>query len=498
MASDNKLMKNDQLVSSMIRQGFIYHHPFLSSPSPPSKIAAAATLSPPPPNQSPTLFEMMAKEQPPSFRQSPEACHRAQERISRVLAHAPFQSPTSANRYGAGDVNLTVAARDGGPKVSMDVHRRVLVARSRFFAENLRQDGSHSVEILDCDDVEVYVETVVLMYCEDLKKKMIGEGVSKVLGLLKVCSAIAFDDGIRACLEYLEAVPWHSEEEEKVVTLLNELHLSDSASEDVLQRIAVSNPSTSSPVGTDEVFLKLFASVLQAKDDKARKEMKTMISRLLKDDSTDVPQEILYHICHECLNSLLISLSEAPSVDENMKDRGAIMGRIAREADNVHWVADILIERKMGDEFVILWANQKEVASLHSKTPTMYRHHISRITSQLCVAIGRGNILVPKGARYELLVTWLEALYEDFGWMSRAGRSIDKKEVEDGLSQTVLTLPLPQQQEIMLSWFKRFLNKGDDCPNMRKAFEVWWRRAFINQYVVDSHQLQIALCDYPG
>ena len=48
----------------------------------------------------------------------------------------------------------------------------------------------------------------------------------------------------------------------------------------------------------------------------------------------------------------------------------------------------------------------------------MYRHEISRITAQLCVAIGRGQILVPKETRYSLLSTWLEALYEDYGWMN--------------------------------------------------------------------------------
>ncbi|XP_019199257.1 PREDICTED: BTB/POZ domain-containing protein At5g60050 [Ipomoea nil] len=511
MASDNKL-KNNQVVSTMIKQGFI-SDPFFSSPPPTShhlpaaKLAATAVspppaytpASPPPAPPTQTLFDMMSKEQSRNFRQSPEARHRVQERISRVLAHAPFQSPSRADGNfidgsgSGGDVKLTIAARDGWPKVSMDVHRRVLAGRSRFFAEKLRRSGSHSVEILDCDDVEVYVKTVVLMYCEDLKKKLIGEGVSKVLGLLKVSSAIMFDAGIMACLEYLEAAPWSSDEEEKVITLLTQLHLPDSAT-DLLHRV-VPEPSTSS--GTDDVLLRLLSSVLQAKDDRARKEMKIVISRLLREDVPDntISRDMLYNLCHGCLNSLLLCASEATCVDESGKDRGVVMGEIAREADNVQWIVDILIERKMGDEFVDLWADQKELASLHSKIPTMYRHEISRITAQLCVAIGRGHLLVPKDARFSLLSTWLEALYEDFGWMRRACRSIDKTLVEDGLSQTILTLPLPQQQAIMLNWFDRFLNKGDDCPNIQKAFQVWWRRAFIKQYVPES-QLQIALCDY--
>lgn len=72
-------------------------------------------------------------------------------------------------------------------RVTVDVHRRVLAAKSRFFAEKLRRSGTHSVEILECDDVAVYVEAVVLMYSAELKGKLLGMEVSKILSLLKVC-----------------------------------------------------------------------------------------------------------------------------------------------------------------------------------------------------------------------------------------------------------------------------------------------------------------------
>ncbi|KAE9461173.1 hypothetical protein C3L33_06915, partial [Rhododendron williamsianum] len=492
----------------------------------------------------------------------------ARQRVSRVLEAAPFRNP--GNWGGFGDVKLSISGRDGF-RVSMDVHRRVLADRSRFFAAKLlRRDGVggeggggggvlHSVEICDCDDVEVYVEAVVLMYCDDLRRKLVGEEVSKVLGLLKasemgnrmglpgdgeaggmgrpweatdhlpvsgavdigvvnleelacltrgvlgqpVSAAIMFDAGIIACLEYLEAVPWSEEEEDKIVTHLTELQLHDSVAE-VLKRVS-SDSSTS--LRADNIFLKLLTGVLEAKDDKARREMKTLISRLLREEASpnqysnenrlDVSKDTLYHLCHGCLSSLILSLSEATCVDESKKDRGVLMGEIAREADNMQWIVEILIHKKMGDEFVKLWADQKELAVLHSKIPIMYRHEISMITAQLCIAIGRGHILVPRDIRYALLSTWLEGLYEDFAWMRRANRSMDKKLVEDGLSQTILTLPLPQQQSILLNWFHRFLNKGDDCPNIQRAFEVWWRRAFVRQYVVES-QLQITVCDYPN
>jgi hypothetical protein len=48
------------------------------------------------------------------------------------------------------------------------------------------------VEIADCDDVEVYIETLRLMYCKDLRRKLMKEDVSRVLGILKVKSLFFF------------------------------------------------------------------------------------------------------------------------------------------------------------------------------------------------------------------------------------------------------------------------------------------------------------------
>nr|GEY87461.1 hypothetical protein [Tanacetum cinerariifolium] len=472
----------------MLKQGFISNH-FLSPPPP----------DPPTRPPTTTLFEMMSSEEPtPQNQQKPfdPSRARAEERVKRVLSRAPFMSP------GCGDVKLTCTARDGF-SVSVNVHRDVLVSKSRFFQEKLGGvRKSWCVEICECDDVEVYFECLVLMYSQDgqdFRNNIVGEGVDKILGLLKVCDALKFDDGISSCLKYLEAVPWSEVEEERVIMNLNELHLPND--HDVLERVAL-EASTSSRI--DDIFLRLFTGVLQAKDEKARREMKSLISRLLREDNStadyngaynklELSKETLYTICHRCVTSLILCLSQATSGDEN---RG-MMSEITREADNLEWVVDILIEKRICEDFVKLWSDQNELAMLHLRVPIMYRHKISRITAQLCIAIGRGNALVPKETRVALLSTWLEALYDDFGWMKRGSRMGDRRLIEDGLCQIILTLPLSQQQTFLMSWFDRFLEKGDDCPNIQRAFEIWWRRAFVRQPVVEP-QLQITVCDYPN
>ncbi|KAG1337967.1 BTB/POZ domain-containing protein [Cocos nucifera] len=519
MAAAESLLKSGE-VSAMIRQGFISSptssaaaarlSPKFTSPSssPPSlSAAAAAAMYPsPPPSSLPspkasTLFEMISQEDlsrrgpPPPPSSSEQKRRLLEERISKILS-------TEGTRWGPADVELSVSSGDGF-RFSMAVHRRVLACRSRFFAEKLEGivgtlGSPVVVEICECDDVEVYVEAVAMMYCRDLR--LAGKEVAMVLGLLKVSTDIMFDAGVRACLDYLEVVPWSEDEEEKVVSVLGQLQLHELPN-GILQRVSV-EPSTSS--SADTIFFRVLAGVLQAKDEKARREMKALLSGLLREgkdqskkygNKIDVSRETLYHFCKKCLDSLHMCLSEAANADEGRRDRGTIMAEIAREADNIQWLVEILISKRMCEEFVTLWADETELASCHSKIPCMYRYEISRITAQLCIAIGKGHLLVSKDARISLLRTWLEALYEDFGWMKRACRIFDKKMVEDGLCQTILTLPMAQQQAILLRWFDCFLNKGDDCPNMQRAFEVWWRRAFVRQYAgnQDLSGLQIAV-----
>ncbi|MFS8021937.1 putative BTB/POZ domain-containing protein [Helianthus anomalus] len=86
--------------------------------------------------------------------------------------------------------------------------------------------------------------------------------------------------------------------------------------------------------------------------------------------------------------------------------------------------------------------------------------------------------MASKVSRCLLLQTWLVPFYDDFTWMRRGSRGLDRNLIEEGLSNIILTLPLAWQQEILMSWFDRFLNSGDDCSNIQKGFEIWCKRAF--------------------
>ncbi|XP_018455673.1 BTB/POZ domain-containing protein At1g63850 [Raphanus sativus] len=469
-------------------------------------------MSPPPPpppatldkssRASPTLFEMMSSESgspvqiqnlvlPSSSSRTTSGSHLvisaqdkqalAMQRISNLLV---TRSPGNQfNDPASSDVKLTLSSKDG-ISVTMCVHRQILVAHSRFFAVKLSDRWSkqqmapppssspYIVEISDCDDVEVYIETLMLMYCRDLRKKMMRQDVSRVLGILKVSAAIGFDAGVLSCLEYLEAAPWSEDEECRIASLLSELHLENVGATEVLRRVSVEASHNGS--SNDEVLLNLLHIVLEGKDEKARRDMKTLVSKMLRENSSgnDLRKESLYLACDGCLHKLKRQFLQAAESDLENVDQ------IARQADNLHWILDILIDRQIAEDFLVMWASLSELSDVHGKVPVVHRFEISRVTARIFVGIGKGQILTPKEVRCLLLRNWLTPFYDDFAWMKRASKGLDRYLVEDGLSNTILTLPLAWQQEFFLAWFDRFLNSNEDCPNIQRGFEVWWRRAF--------------------
>lgn len=426
-----------------------------------------------------------------------------QEMQNRVLKHthmpvssiqdsaiSVFNSETQFNDPSSCDLKLTLKNKKGF-SITINGHSQILAAHSRFFAGKLAESMAneqcqlpHLIEITDCEDIEIYLETLQLMYFDDMKRKLVKKNVHRVLGILKVCAGIVFEAGIFSCLEYLEAMPWAEEDEPKVMSLLSELHLERSiGAGQVLQRLSTDDPSTS-----EDVLVSLVKLVTKGTDEKARREMKGLVSRMLREntlhghDMDDLSKDSLYESAHACVNSLGEHFKRAAAPDfvgRVSGERGILIAHLTLQADNLNWLVDIMIDRHIADEFVGMWAFQEELALSHRQVPIAFgRYEVSRITARLCIAVGKGQVLAPKEVRYALLLNWLQPLIDDFGWMQRACKGLDRNVVEEGISQTILTLPLKQQQMIMVAWFDRFLKNGDDCPNLQRAFEVWWRRTF--------------------
>ncbi|XP_024978741.1 BTB/POZ domain-containing protein At3g50780 [Cynara cardunculus var. scolymus] len=402
---------------------------------------------------------------------------------------------------GTGDLKVVLMGRQGFI-VKLSVHKSVLEENSTFFAEKLvaKNPSFHCIEVDDCEDVETYVETVGLMYCKELKQRLIKQSVSRVLRILKVAEQLGFKSCMESCLDFLEAVPWvGEEEEERVVSSVLRLQTEGFGVSPILKRVAsdVSKP----PKDTLSHVLQL---VLKSNEEKGRREMKSIVLKLLRENNKSLPNcsssisgdlcnTTIYASCRTCLGSLLFlfrQVAQSEFAEQPIEVKNPVVKQMALEADNLSWLLDILADRHGADEFAVMWASQQELAALHPRVPIMNRHHISCITARLFVGIGRGELLPCKDTRHLLLKTWLQPLIDDYSWLQHGCKSFDRKVVEEGIGRTILTLPLEDQQIILLGWLSSFLKAGDNCPNLQKAFEVWWRRTFVRPYTEQGNTTQ--------
>ncbi|KAL6880419.1 hypothetical protein ACP4OV_011984 [Aristida adscensionis] len=389
------------------------------------------------------------------------------------------------------DLKVVLYGREG-VAVKMIVHKNILAESSTFFAERIsRQSPVPCIEVPDCEDVEIYVETVGLMYCKDVKQRLIKQNVPRVLRILKVAESLGFRACIMSCLDYLEAVPWVGDEEESVVSSIRQLHDENHRVNPLLKRVTTSDP-TNPP---NDTLAHIIDLVLKSSEDRGRREMKSLVLKLLKENnicstngSADSCVMTLYSSCRSCLESLLALFRQASNDQEfaeqssDSKEKQALLRKITLEADNLLWLTEILSDRNAADDLTAMWASQAELAELHCKIPVMHRHLVSCVTARLFVAIGRGEALPSKETRQQLLDVWLQPLMDDYNWLHHGCRSLDRKAVEEGIGQTILTLPLEEQQAVLLAWLGRFLKAGDSSPNLHRAFEVWWRRTFVRPY----------------
>ncbi|KAF9610001.1 hypothetical protein IFM89_019641 [Coptis chinensis] len=161
---------------------------------------------------------------------------------------------------GTSDLKLFLTGKQGF-SVKMSVHRTVLIENSSFFANKLSQQEPplSCLQIGDCEDVEIYLDTVGLMYCKEMKQRLIKQSVPRVLRVLKISELLGFQRCIESCLEYLEAVPWvGEEEEEKVVSSVLRVRSDNTGVTPVLKRITseISYPLNDTLANIMELVLK--------------------------------------------------------------------------------------------------------------------------------------------------------------------------------------------------------------------------------------------------
>jgi hypothetical protein len=282
--------------------------------------------------------------------------------------------------------------------------------------------------------------------------------------------SIRFERGVASCLKYLEAVPWTENEEEKLKILFTTYSFNKTLTQDIFSRLYAASLTSS-----DNLIVHLIRSVTNGPNSKSRKELHSVMNGILSSSSmyqkdTAVPnKEGIYDLCRSILDSLLVLFKEEQPPAEI----------ISQQLENLNWLSEILIEKQIGEEFVDLWINQGELVSMHEITSPMVRYELSRVSATIFISLGRGKIHIKGEKRFEFFHSWFRPMLADFGWLRRCPKGLDMRMLEESMGQALLTLAIQQQQRFFMEWFRVFSERGRECPNLTRAFQVWWRRSFV-------------------
>ncbi|WOG82110.1 hypothetical protein DCAR_0101272 [Daucus carota subsp. sativus] len=396
--------------------------------------------------------------------------------------------------FGVFDVRLNLKGKNGG-SVVLELNSDVLSSSSSVFADliaNYRSgcDGSSGnfcrIEVPEVENLSVFQMTIELMFEEDMVKRLMKIGVYRTIDILEVSAGIAFAKGISSCLEYLEAVPWSEDEEEKLKTFYSKFKLNDSCSRDILARLY----PLDSAVSQQTLANQLVWSITTCIDANSRNELKSLVKGLLckssvyEKDYPDVNKEDMYAVCRSCIDALVSLFKEASGSDQcgisGKKGKGkTLIECISIQVENINWLLEILLDWQIAEDFVSIWANQGELLSMHAQTSPMIRYELSRVSAMLFIVMGTRKLQCASEARLGLLHAWFGPMLLDFGWLQRCKKGLDIKALEEAMGHVLLTLPLKHQYTLFMEWFRCFSRHGTECPNISKAFQIWWRRSFL-------------------
>lgn len=281
-------------------------------------------------------------------------------------------------------------------------------------------------------------------------------------------------------MNYLEAVPWTENEEEKLKSLFVKCNYLDSKAHDILARLYHQKEAERLPLAVD-----LVVAITEGADRNATKELKTLVRGLLSQssvyqkDPAGITKEALYRVCESCLCSLVELYKQASSgsfLEEVEMKQQPLIGLISKQVENINWLLEVLIDKQVGEDFVTLWADQNQLIKMHSKCSPLLRYELSRISAYVFMALGKGMLHCRPDDRYNAFRTWFGPMLCDFGWLRRCSKGLDLRDLEDAMGQALLTLPLVVQQSFFMDWFECFSKCGSECPNLGAAFQIWWRR----------------------
>ncbi|KZV40323.1 BTB/POZ domain-containing protein-like [Dorcoceras hygrometricum] len=408
-------------------------------------------------------------------------------------------------------VSSGTSSDEKNPEVTVDraeihvyLHSPVL-CRSKYFAASLSDRWQHKDDCSSeksrkqyrfslsvpgtADSIDNYVKVLQLLYSDDLLSSI--SSVSTVLSILPIALELLFEDCIKACVKFLEAVPWNEDEEEKILDLIP--LLSNEESIELLARVSPAKSDSSEEMLHGLVRTAIYNSPSMASG-------KAFVVKLLKDfSSKELARRVLYKEFEKNLRIVKQAMEEYSSPDfrANRLEPEAIQKVNLYTAMNygkhLLWLVERMLELKVADSAAKAWS---ELASFTADLHRAFREGpwrnmlpglpsvVLRCTSKLSNAVATGSVLATRQVRMNLVRDWLPVLIickdkdkESVSSPLGPNHKALYLELEESFLRIISTLPMSDSQDLLQQCLRFSTRVGDDCPHLVAAFTTWFRRA---------------------
>lgn len=334
-------------------------------------------------------------------------------------------------------------------------------------------------------DVSSYLTVLELLYSLDFTNAV--TGTVTALSILPVALELLFEECVKYCVKFLEAVPWTVEEENAVLALIP--LLGEEECNELLPRVT--------PIENEDVEQMLNGLIHSTMNNCSNVAyVKAFVARLLRDfDSKGgvSMRRVLEGAFEVSFRGVRESLEDYSSPDfrGNHNETEAIQ-RLNLHTANTNgkhllWLVERMIELRVADGAVKAWSEQggfttdlqkaiKEDALRHIVPgfPTV----VLRCTCKLANAVASGTILAARQVRMKLVKNWLPVLIV---CKDNTSSMIPHKslyvELEETFLKIISTLPMSDAQELLKECLNFSTRNVDDCPHLITAFKTWFRRA---------------------
>jgi hypothetical protein len=236
------------------------------------------------------------------------------------------------------------------------------------------------------------------------------------LDLLPAALELLFDDLVRYCLRFLDAVPWTEEEEKHVLALVPTLQLHES--KNLLSRIFPVESEDPKSL-SEEMLANLVNSAIHAPPVSAP--VKTFVAKILHDyPSTDSVIKVLDNSFVQSLDAVKELMGKYASPDFRVAggfDEREAMQRLHLQAamtsfKHLYWIIERMVERRVADNAVREWSEQSGLSADLLKTLNDDNYvnispglpvFITRCTLKLAGAVVSGHTLAPQQVCFTLL-----------------------------------------------------------------------------------------------